>query len=374
MNKKKWGRIGGLLLIVLSLILAGCWDNVPLESRNLVDAMGFYPGPKPGWMTVYFEFPTPMGMAANTTSSSGGGSGPDFTYLTGIGRSLGEAFSAAQAKSSRDLYLGHVELFVFSTHLPAPQFRTIVSSLARIGTLDKTPFVAVTGAPYAEVLGKVSPQARFPSLYFERLFSCPTCQQLGLGVRFWQLEERLATPGVDAVLPYINPVAEGQAVNRVALYRGPQYVTTLSVPETTAYALIAGHSYKTSLYLTHAYDANLIAVTGPSRLSVGMVGHHVHATVNLALTATLESLDTNTETAKQLSQISQQASTVVAHTVAHFLEHTQKLDTDVLGVGRLLSWTAPRQFARVGSWAKRYPQVRFTVHCRVTINKMGDIK
>jgi spore germination protein KC len=373
---KRWVRaIAGLALSAALLAgLSGCWDNVPLESRNLVDAMGFYPGPRPGWMTVYFEFPTPMGMASNTTSSSGSSSGPDISVLTGQGRTLGQAFASAQAKSSRDLYLGHVEFLVFSTRLAAAQFLTIVQSLARIGTLEKTPFVAASSVPFDEILGSSKPQARFPSLYYVRLFSCPQCQQFGLGVRFWQLEERLVTPGVDPVLPLIEPSHQSPIVNRVALYRGPHFVHALNVYDTTAYALIAGHSHKTSLYLPGRWQANLIFLAGPSHVEVGVRGRHVVAHLQVALTGTVESLNSTTETPRQLAAIARLGSRQLSAMMAHFMQDTQKLDVDPLGIGRLLSWVAPRQFSRLGPWHRVYPTVQLIVTCQLHINKMGDLK
>ncbi|MCL5116883.1 MAG: spore gernimation protein, partial [Firmicutes bacterium] len=260
-----------VLLTALALLvtLTGCWDDKSLDTRTLVLAMGFYPGPKPGTIQVDFEYPTPSGLASsNPTSGSGSSSStPPFDVLSGIGNNLSQAFSAAQAKTSRDLYLGHTILLVFSTKLKPDGLRRLTGALNRIGTLDKTPFVVASPAPFDKVVGVKMPQEEFPSLYYEQLFSCTTCSQLTLGVRLWQMTDRLLTPGVDLVLPVLTPTPEGPAVASVAIYHKFQYVTTLTPKQTTAYGIAAGMSKKTGLYLPRYWQADFNAVSDTSTVS-----------------------------------------------------------------------------------------------------------
>ncbi len=375
-SKAKRALTGALIALTLAVTMTGCWDNQPLNTRTLVLAMGFYPGPKPGTVQVDFAYPTPSGLASsNPTSGSGGSSStPSFGTLTGIGSTLAEAFSAAQAKTSHDLYLGHTVLLVFSTQLKPTELKRLTDALNRIGTLDKTPFVAASPAPFDKVVGVKMPQEEFPSLYYEQLFSCTTCSQLTLGLRLWQMMERLVTPGVDLVLPVLTPTPEGPAVDRVAIYHKFQYATTLTPKQTTAYGIAAGLSKKTGVYLPRYWQADFNAVSDTSTVSARTQGGSVDATVALKVTATLQSLSTGTESAHQLSVLSKQLSKILAGEVLQFLDTTQKNDTDVLGVGRSLSWSNPQTFSAIPSWHAEYPKVHFTVKCMVTINKMGDIK
>lgn len=369
-------RVKALLLALPLLIgLTGCWDNQPLETRTLVLAMGFYPGPNPHMITVDFSFPTPSGLSATVGGSSEGGTpSTPFTYVSGSGYSLAQAFSAAQAKTARDLYLGHTVLLTFSTKLSPKRLSQMINSLTRIGTLDKTPFVTATSAPFDKVVSMKMRQAQFPALYFEQLFSCTTCTKLALGVRFWQMSERLATPGVDLVLPVLSPSKEGVAVREVALYRHTRFITFLSPAETDAYGIAAGLSHKSSIFMPKYWEADLNFLAGPSSVTVKKAGGHIKALVSLNLTATLESLSTRMESVRQLSKISRRASAIIASQTLTLLEKTQQLDVDPLGVGRTLSWYSPNEFFQYPHWHEEYPHVQFTVHCLVKINKMGDIR
>lgn len=363
-----------ITLLTLSVSLTGCWDDHPVDTRSLVLGMGFYPGSKPRQITVYFSIPTPSGLASSSASSSGSSSsGPPLITLKGTGYSLGQAFVAAQAQTNRDLYLGHTVFLVLSTKLSATDLSTIINSMARIGTLDKTPFVAATPEPFTKVFGTI-PQEHFPALYYEELFSCSNCQQLHLGVRLWTLMNRTATPGVDLVLPALTIKDGNPTVNTVALYRGMNFVTFFNHQETTGYAMAAGLSKKTPLYLPDEWHASLDFIQAKKSLSTKVKGHHITAIDTIHVTATLESIGTTTENAHQLSAISQRAATLLSHEALASLRLSQKEDVDVLGVGRHLSWVSPREFSQFSDWHKEYPQVDFKVDTVVTINKMGDVR
>lgn len=377
MTKRLMRWLAALLtLATLALTLTGCWDDVPLDRRTLVMDMGFYPGPKPNMLTVYFGFPTPTGLTSSNGAGSGGGGGsaPEFSYVSGSGYSLSQAFSQAQAKVGRDLYLGHTVLLVFSTKLPSQEFKLLDNAINRIGTLDKTPFVAATSAPWNTVVSVKMVQEEFPALYYEELFSCPRCTQFALGTRLWQTSTRLAKPGVDLVLPQLSPTPQGPKVDQVALYRDYQYVGTWNHRQTTDYALAAGKSRKTSLTFPNHWHASFDAVADKMQLSASARGHQVHAIVTLRATETLVTLDTAKEDAEQLSVLSRASSQQIAGRVLKILELSQKQDVDVLGVGRQLSWTAPTKFYQFQNWHEEYPHVHWTVHCIVRIDKMGDIK
>ncbi|NMP21208.1 spore gernimation protein [Sulfobacillus sp. DSM 109850] len=365
-----------LVMVTVSVLLSGCWDDMPLDTRTLVLAMGFYPGPKPGEVTVDFAFPTPTGLTSSNGSGSGGsgGKGPPSDTLSGTGYTLAQAFSAAQAKTNRDLYLGHTILLVFSTQLSAKTLKLLENALERIGTLDKTPFVAAASAPFDKVVAVKMTQEEFPALYFEELFSCALCTQFGLGVRLWQMAERLTTPGVDLVLPEITPTSQGPAVDHIAVYRGYQYVRSFGHTETAAFALATGKSRKTSLFFPQHWNAEFNFVNTSMHLAVTPKGNTVDATVSLKATETLESISTGTESTHQLAVLSQASSAAIGQRVLQFLDTTQKNEADVLGVGRQLSWTHPEAFKRFKNWHQEYPHVHFTVKTTVKINKMGDIK
>jgi len=362
------------LMMGLTLCLSACWDNRPINDRMLVLSMGFDPAHKAHQYQVTFQAPTP---SATASSDSGGGSsgssGMEVFDVKGTGPDLAATFSEAQAQVSKDLFLGQLILVAISTKLPPGELASIMNSLTRIGTLDKTPFVIATNQSATQVLEHTSPQARFPCFYFLTLFSCTTCQTDSLGVRLWQFLSREATPGVDAFLPVVSTAPQGFTTDTVALYRKYRYVTTLSPKETQIFGILEGISHKANFYFPR-WQADIRAVSGGSHLSTTVIHGQVHATINLRLTATLASIGSVTENAQELSMVAQAASKRITDDARRLIQKTQALDVDPLGIGRMLSWQHPRSYTQYLPWHQEYPKVDVTVHCTVTINKMGDLK
>ena len=293
----------------------------------------------------------------------------------GEGPSMAKCFMQAQGKVSRDLYLGEIQTMAVSTHLSTTLLFRALSALNRTGSFDKTPLMFTTTQTPSQFTAFHTAQNNFPALYFVDLFSCQHCQTDALGVRFWQFSSDYLTPGIDPYLPEIHVSSSGNAVsaNQVALYRHLQYISTLNPDETMTFGLLKGLARKVSLFLPNQ-EASLRNIHGSSNLQVERRHHQIDAIFRVKLASTLQSIKTQSETAQQLSLLSQEASRLLARRSVAFLRRTQKLDVDPLGVGRQLDWRHPHTFQAFGSWHKAYPKVVMTVHVTLRINRMGDVK
>lgn len=360
----------GLLLLSLS----GCWNDRALNERDLVLTIGISPAKQSGQIEVTFQIPTPSGLTAmQAGGSAGGSSSPQFFDVQGIGPNLPLAFTVAQAKVSRDLYLGQIEMLALSTRLsPTLLYRT-VAALDRLGPMDKTPYIISTMGSVTKIIAHQSHQEKLPALYFETLFLCKSCQTNALGVHFWQFAERLHTPGISAVLPQVDLSSSGYTVDKVSVYRGYRYVTTLSPSLTQDYGLLAGVSHKNGLFLAKPFQSGLRAVDAKTSVTTKLAKGRLQSTLDVKVKATLDSISTYTATPTQVAQVAKAASKVLRRRLDHFLSLTQKLDIDPLGVGRRLDNRHPSWFKAAGPWFKAYPRIHFKVHVHVQVRRIGDL-
>lgn len=360
----------GLLLLGLS----GCWNDRALNERDLVLTMGVSPAKQSGQIEVTFQIPTPSGLTAMQAGGrSGGGSSPQFFDAQGIGPNLPLAFTEAQAKVSRDLYLGQIEVLALSTTLSPVLLHRAVAALDRLGSMDKTPYVIATSNSMTQVIEHQSQQEKLPALYFETLFLCKSCQTNALGMHFWQFAERLHTPGISAVLPRVDLSSSGYTVDKISVYRGYHYVTTLSPSLTQDYGLLADTSHKDGLFLAKPFQSGLRAIDAKTSIRTKLAKGHLKSALDVKVKATLDSLSTYTATPTQVAQVSKAASMLLSRRLAHFLALTQKLDVDPLGIGRRLDYRHPAWFKAIGPWFKAYPRIHFRVHVQVHIRRIGDL-
>ncbi|AUW93191.1 hypothetical protein BXT84_03840 [Sulfobacillus thermotolerans] len=361
-------------IVMLLISLAGCWDNRPVDERDLVFTLGLENGTPTMPLKMIFQFPTPPALI-KYAAHSGISKMTPVADVSGLGRSVAQCFNDGQSQVSRDLYLGQIQLVEVSSQLKPQVMRHALISLTRIGTMDMTPFIFVTTEPLDLVMKAKTDQDQFPTLYYSALFSCKHCQTDNLGVKLWQFMEDAVTPGVDPHLPdvIVEPAKQQISVDQVALYRHFQFVTVLSPLETQDFGLLEGLANKVSLYLPRGH-ISLRSIHGNANLRTSVNHGIIHAVFRINLTSTLADTGQVIVTPAQNAQIATEASQQLANSCLSLLKYTQRMDLDPWGVGRMLSWQHPRTFAKFKHWHQEYPKVVMTVQVHLHVYRLGNIK
>jgi spore germination protein KC len=360
-------RILTALLLLTSL--AGCWDNRPIDQRDLVLLIGIGPGPH-NQVTVYFQIPTPAALSSLTGGAGGTGANAGTTVLEGSGPSLGAAIEQAQGTTSRDIYLGQIQMVMFSTRLDPTQMLQLVGEIARMGVLDKTAYAAVTPIPLAKLLDYQPKQTRVAPLYFLSLFTCPYCQTVKLGRTLWTLERRAVTPGISMYLPLVTLGTSGFIVNRIAAYDHYRLALTLTPAETVALGFVLGITQKATVQTSTPMGP--VAVRGLSaQPSTGATlhGNHLALSVHLAVSGTLDYLPASEATPAHLALVDRLISRQIAHQVLHVLTLLKHSGSDPVGFGQALLWQDPPLRS---AWPRLYRTASLSVDVQTTIQNLGD--
>lgn len=364
-----------LAAVLLLFSLSGCWNNRPVDERDLVFTLGLKNGPPKAPLQVIFQLPTPTALIAYAAHKGISPKTSPVADVSGSGQTVAQCFNQAQAQVSRDLYLGQIQLVEVATSLKPAVLGQALTDLTRIGTMDMTPFIFATGQPLDMVMPANTTQAQFPTLYYASLFSCTHCQTDNLGIKLWQFAADVNTPGVDPRLPYVSvdPSTKEIVIDRVALYRHLQFVTTLSPTQTEDFGLLKGIANKVSLFIPQGH-ISLRSIHGQAHLQTAVVHGTAQAKFIINLTCTLANTATVTETPAANAAIASQASGILARQCLKLLRYTQAKDVDPLGVGRMFDWQHPNTFLKFRHWHQEYPKVAMTVHVNLHVYKLGNIK
>jgi len=364
--------LGGLAALSLLVSLAGCWDNRPLDARDLVLAMGVGPGPH-HQITVYLAIPTPTGLTTGSASADSGGSGssgPNTYLLEGTGSDIGAAIADAQGTTSRDIYLGQIQLVLFSHRLPSYQFGRAIDWLTRAGTVSKTAFAAVAESPLATILSYQPAGTTLGPIYFLTLFTCARCQTVTLRRTIWSLEMRSVTPGYSYWLPAVDAKGPNYVVHRIIAYRGNQPVATLSPSETVALGYVLGKTAKGTLAVaTPEGLVGLRSIQGTSTARVTWVKGQMTIAVNLSLMASIDLMPSGTATPSHVGQVERAASQAVAKSALRVMQRLQRDGSDPEGFGRALFWVHP---ALAKHWERLYRHARLSVTATTVVENLGD--
>lgn len=364
-----------LTAILLLFSLSGCWDNRPVDERDMVFTLGLENGPPKAPLKMVFQFPTPSALIDYAAHKGISPKPSPVADVSGSGPTVVQCFNKGQARVSRDLYLGQIQLVEVSGDLKPDVFRSALEDLTRIGTMDMTPFIFVTGQNLDSVMRAQTIQAQFPTLYYSSLFTCAHCQTDNLAMKLWQFAADASTPGLDPRLPYVSvdPSTKQIIIDRMALYRHWQFVTVLSSGQTEDFGLLKGLANKVSIFIPHG-QISLRGIHGRVRLQTAVANGQVQAKFRISLTSTLASTAAVTETPAGNAAIASQASKILAQQCLSLLQYTQTKDVDPLGVGRMLDWQHPNAFLKFRRWHQEYPKVAMTVQVHLHVYKLGNIK
>ena len=128
---KKRSKLVAMLLL-LSVLLTGCWDATDVSTLNLCT------------MTIFdkqqedtFLFGAEIVKISPAGQSGGGGGGKEYTYLAGSGKSLSEARRAVDMQMDKLLFLGTVRALVITERAAADDLGDICFGCEKIRSIDR---------------------------------------------------------------------------------------------------------------------------------------------------------------------------------------------------------------------------------------------
>ncbi len=319
------------VLVLVSALLGGCWDDRSIEHRAIVLIIGIDQGPDQQLM-VHFQVPTSQALSSLSVSSTPSAGTPSAYVVSGTGRTVAEAMTQAQGKVSGDLYLGQTQAIILSSHLPAPQFASVVNFFARMGPMDKTAFVAVTPEPVAQVMQRQPQEGMLAALYLNSLFSCRRCQEVDLTRTVWAMEMRAQAPVTAIWLPLLKDKDANYQVNEVAIYQGGRPVMTLT-PEQTVYFgyMINATSKAAMVFPLHGSPVSVRALSSSTSTRVLAQGGGLHLRADLKVQGIVDTLAPGEATLANLRTLQNEVSQGIAIQELALLRSMQQQGVDPVG-------------------------------------------
>jgi spore germination protein KC len=358
-----------LAACALSTVLTGCWDNRPVDSRAMVLTMAVAPA---GRHLVEAWFRIPTADLLRSFVSGAPVQGPPDYILTGTGETFSEALIQAQAESDRELYLGHVQLLILSARLSPDQLTNLLTTIQRLGPLNKTGYIATTTTAPSKLLQYAIPQTEVPDLFFTTEFSCTDCQAVNLAQPIWQVEIRALMPGGDFWTPVVNLNQVGFYVNRIAVYHAGHLLTILSPAATELLGYAMGRTFKSVLdfRLGHGQLVSLRSLSAVPLYGAHLEGGRLHIDVSLTVRATLDVMPPSMAQQRVLGAMEQATDHYLARHITGVLWRLQRLGADPAQLGYNILWEEP---SLRRSWPSVYRHAAIVVHVNTRIQNLGDL-
>ena len=145
-----------ITITITSIISTGCWNYYELSDLAIITSIGID--------KVDDNFQLSLVIANTSGESSGTEISAKTTILTGIGKTMNEAFIDAKTKSSKEIYTGHFKLLLISEEVANENMYEVLESILRNPeSIRKVAFVITKDKTSNEILKTLSPLETFPS-------------------------------------------------------------------------------------------------------------------------------------------------------------------------------------------------------------------
>lgn len=367
-----------LLIILLTLPLAGCWETRDPRRRAYILGLSIDPDPEGGEnLVVSVQLPVPGQARAPATGGGGGGGGggqPEFYLVQGVGPTVMDAFSEAQDKVSRELFFGQMRAVILSSELSAEQMRRAVTALWNVPEIEETVYVLQARGRADAVLAQPIKIERLPALYFNNVFEAVRRLTVSLPVQMWEYWRMVSTSGWDPILPSVELTPEGiPEIHGLGLFRDHQPVGRMDREEAKGYLWIIGRTRGGTVATRTSNGVVSARQLDVSRsVRTRFEGGKPVFQVGLQVTGQVDLISHRRQDQQELEAIGRAVEQEIQRQVRAAIAKAKEHGTDPFGFGKVLYYRYPNYFDRV-DWRELFPTVSVETTVDVTLVRKGAL-
>ncbi len=362
------------LLMVCSILFAGCWNRVEINDLALVTAAAI---DKKTEHTIQLHLQIFIPKVLGTTQQGGSGGGqqlPPTIVRSGEGRTIAEAMSKVQEVLPRKIFWGHNSVLLIGEALAKDGIREQIDFLARDPMPRQRMYIYVSKGQAQDLLQLLPPIERHSGEVLRELSNLHT----GLVVTLKDLMGMLSDESGDCVLPLIEelpprpPLTKYQTIAYIcgtAVFKRDKMVGSLN-----------NNVSKGLLWLLNQIDLENVTLKpkGTDRsLTVRILHGHTDLTPNITgdnwtMNITVEAKGelaqyTGQENAMEpavLSRLEQQLSQQLEKHLRTTIAYLQAKQTDVIQFAERFHQQYPTQWNQVKD---RWPEMFARIHTNIRV-------
>ncbi|NOJ70509.1 Ger(x)C family spore germination protein [Paenibacillus alvei] len=390
--KRKKIILSSVLIIMLSLLVSGCWNRREMNDLAIAVGMGIDKA-EDGQYEVLVQVVDPSEVSARKPS---GNRAPVIVY-SAKGGTVFQAIRRMTTFTPRKVYFSHLRMFVFGEALAREGISKPLDFLSRDQELRTDFYIVVgRGTTARDILNFYTPLDKIPankmyqSLEVSDRMWAPT-----VSVRLDDLITDLTSYGKDAVLTGIlikGDSEEGKKKENVELIESPALLKYSGLGMFSGDRLVGwmneteskGFSYLTDK-LENTYiqlpcksggKAGVEVIRSKTKVKAKLNQERPSIDVSLRTEANIADVECNMDTNQQstLRELEQTTGQIMVHNAKKALERAQAEGTDVFGFGEAVHRAYPSYWNRhKKEWPQLFKELQVNVQVDFNIRRTGTI-
>ncbi|MCM3764320.1 Ger(x)C family spore germination protein [Neobacillus niacini] len=383
-----------LLTLMITPVLAGCWNQMELTELAFVLAIGIDKGKNGDKYDVTFQVVVPSNVGS--AQSSGGGKGPPVVVYKSSGNTLTEASRRAKKMIPRVLYFAHTNILIIGEELAKEGILDIMDALDRDPELRTTTNMVIAKNARAEEMNSVLTNLdKLPVLKFTKTLEA-TQQRLGenFKINIDDVLSGIVSPGKEPVISgfFIQGEAnKGISQENINKTRPPTMVTAdgLAVIKNGKLAgWLNNEKARGALWMLNKMigtyvdfslngkkDAVSVApYLADTSISVSLKNGKPVATVNVKTIFKLSEINTNFDITDPLNTevLEKAVAKQIKQSIESSIREAQKLKADIFGIGERLHRNNPENWKKMKKdWNSHFAEMDFEINVSTYFRETG---
>ncbi|WP_313894931.1 Ger(x)C family spore germination protein [Psychrobacillus sp.] len=380
-----------IVLLILSLLLTGCWDSRELNEIAITLAIGIDKVEDEYQITVQVVVPSEVSIKTGTGRST-------VTLFQANGNTVYEAFRKMTKDSPRKIYPGHLRMLVLGEELALEGIGDSLDLFARDWEFRSDFYVVVAkNRTAAEILNITTTLENIPAnKMFEALKTSDESWSATRGIKLHELIADISSEGKEAVLTgilamgnqeigaskqnveTITPSARIQ-YGQLAIFKKDKLVGWLSERESRGYNDIINSVKTTVMPIACPKKGTLtIEVTDlNSVIKSKVINENPEVDVNIRVKGNIGEVECqiNLSELKTIHELEKIYENELKEIVNETIDNLQnKYKSDIFGFGEAIHRSNPKEWKRIKKqWDSEFPDLEVNVEVDMQIQRTGTI-
>lgn len=374
-----------ILLILLSLLLSGCWNRRELGNLSIVQGIGI-DKTADDQISLTVQILKPGSMKGK---SSEGSSEKAIATLTSTGKDLQDAFRNATRESDRKLYSGQMKIIVIGEEAAKMGIAPLLDLLNRDQENRRTEFLFIAHGKAKDILEAEHIQEKLPSKGIENLAKATASTSQIPKVIMNDTLKTISSKTSAPFIPGIKVVEQKKSeqgkktikLEDTAVFNGDKLIGWLDKKETRGLLWILGQVKSGVLLVKSPGDekkyAGLEIIRASSKVKAKVIDNrlviHVKVTETGNLSEQLSEVQLTTpERFKQLEE--KQTAMINDEITAAIVKAQQDLGVDIFKFGEAVHREFPQEWKELKTrWDEEFPNIDINVEVDASIRNVGMI-
>lgn len=377
-----------LLILLVSIILTGCWDLKDINRRVMVVALGLDLAERTE--TENYEYISMVKLTAQVAipEKLSGGAGQPLTTgaeavwnVSAIGRNVSMCYVNLQQRLQNELFLGHTRVLVISEDLAREGLSRYMNFFRNNPEFRRLSYLLISENKAEDLLNTFPKTANLQAIYLMNLIEDEIQRQTMPDLPFIEIAIRGVTSGVDPIAVLISSDKETGIIkySGLAVFRGDRMVGKLDVEETWSYLQLAEgklgglevvRNVESEIGRLSIVFKDLKRKMRPVLTEKG----NFKFECKLSFEGIIFSQEVPAVYTKEiyLDQLENRVSTEVKREIETvFYKVQQKYNADIFGFGELVKAYMPEEWKRIEDWHEEFKKVELELDVETIIRRSG---